>query len=440
LSHDLLAGFQFDAVHFCTAMIMSRPSLSAAPLHPEAIAEPDFDESDTTEHQAHRRTIVMTRRLVLSGLGVAAIFVAIAGAWLLSLPPAPAARAAPPVAQEEAAAAIAALKPPKRQRPLIAIIGVNEGTETTDYLMPYGILRRADVADVIALGTEAGAVTLYPALKVAAQATVADFDSQHPEGADYVVVPAMHRDDDPRVLQWIKAQAAKGAIIIGVCVGAKIVAAAGLLDGKRATTHWYSLKELREKHPAIQYVADRRLVVDRGVATTTGISASMPMMLTLIEAIAGRAKAEAVASDLGVMQWDARHNSDAFQFTRPFALTAISNTLAFWNHEQLGIELAPGIDEVSLALVADAWSRTYRSRALTFAATADALETRNGLRVFPDQVAARWPAEQQLPAAADRQPAKALEDALSAIAARYGPRTADFVAMQLEYPRLRTLQ
>ena len=111
------------------------------------------------------------------------------------------------------------------------------------------------------------------------------------EGADYVIVPAMSRDDDPAALQWIRSQAAKGATIVGVCAGAKVVGDAGLLDGKRATTHWYFLKELREEHPAIRYVADRRLVVDRGVATTTGITASMPMSLTLIEAIAGRDKA-----------------------------------------------------------------------------------------------------------------------------------------------------
>ena len=242
--------------------------------------------------------------------------------------------AAPPIAQEEADAILAALKPPKRQRPLIAIVGINDATEVTDYLMPYGILRRADVADVVALATGPGPVKLYPALTVEPQATVAEFDAQHPEGADYVIVPAMSRDDDPAVLEWLRSQAAKGATIIGVCAGAKVVGEAGLLDGKRATTHWYFVKELRTKHPAIQYVADRRLVVDQGVATTTGITASMPMSLTLIEAIAGRDKAEAVGRDLGVTQWDARHDSEAFQFTRPFALTAIGNTVAFWNRER----------------------------------------------------------------------------------------------------------
>ena len=372
-----------------------------------------------------------SQRLLWSALGAFTLLFAIGSGWLLSLPPTPSVAAPPAIAQDERDATVAALKPPKRQRPLIAIIGINDATETTDYLMPYGILKRADVADVM---------TLFPTLKIEPQATIAEFDAQHPDGADYVIVPAMTRDDDPEALQWIRSQSGKGAIIIGVCVGAKVVGDAGLLHAKRATTHWYSIKELRGKHPTMRYVRDRRLVVDQGVATTTGISASMPMSLTLIEAIAGRDKARAVGRDIGLADWDARHQSDAFTFTRPFALTAIGNTAAFWAHERLGIELKEGVDEVSLALVADAWSRTYRSQALTFARTAGALRSRNGIRILPDEVATDWPAARRLPEIGDRKPAEALDSALGGIAARYGTRTTDFVAMQLEYPRHRTTQ
>jgi hypothetical protein len=243
----------------------------------------------------------------------------------------------------------------------------------------------------------------------------------------------MSRDDDPVVMEWLRSQAAKGALIVGVCAGAKVVAEAGLLDGRRATTHWYYLNEMLAKHPAVRYVADRRMVVDDGVATTTGISASMPVALTLVEAIAGRERAEAVGRDIGVTEWDARHDSRAFQFTRPFAMTAIRNRVAFWHRETLGIELSTGVDEVSLALVADAWSRTYRSRAVTFAPNIAPRESRNGIQIVPDQVRSSWPAVTRLPAI-DRPPAKALDEALQAIGRRYDAHTADFVAMQLEYP------
>jgi putative intracellular protease/amidase len=374
------------------------------------------------------------RFIVLGGVSAVGLSLLFGAAWVLSLPAAPDDPTPPPIAEEEADATIASLTPPKRRRPLIAIVGINDASEATDYLMPYGILRCADVADVVALGTEPGPVALYPALKVEPDATVAEFDAQYPEGADYVIVPAMSRDNDPAALRWIRSQAAKGTIVIGVCAGAKVVAAAGLLDDKRATTHWYYLRQLRRKHPKIRYVADRRLVVDNRVATTTGISASMPMSLILVEAIAGQDKAAAVARDLGLTHWNARHDSNAFRFTRRFALTAIGNTLAVWKREQLGIELMPGIDEVSLALVVDSWSRTSRSRAVTFSHSADAKPSRSGIRVLPDRVIASWPTRRLLPAV-EWRPAEELDEALHRIADRYGMSTADFVAKQLEYPR-----
>ncbi len=192
----------------------------------------------------------MNKRLTWRiGLAVVALGALGFGGWIFSLPDAAIIEPPPPVPQEEYDATLAALKPPKRERPLIAIVGANEGTETTDYLMPFGLLKRADVADVIALSTKPGPVLLYPVFTVEPQATIADFDAQHPDGADYVLVPAMKRQDDPAVLQWIKAQREKGALVVGVCAGALVVANAGLLDGHRATTHWYALDDLLEQHP-----------------------------------------------------------------------------------------------------------------------------------------------------------------------------------------------
>ena len=377
----------------------------------------------------------MRKRIVLWAC-VAIVLLPVLGlaGWIATLPSPAAPAAPPPVAEAEHQAMLAALKPPKRERPVVAIIGINNATETTDYLMPYGILRRADIADVMTLATGPGPVMLFPALTVEPQAMVAEFDRQYPDGADYVIVPAMSRDDDPIALDWIRKQAESGAIIVSVCAGAKVVAAAGLLDGRRATTHWYYLDKMRETWPGFDYVADRRMVVDRGVVTTTGVTASMPMMLTLIEAISGRAKAESVARDLGVAVWDEGHDSSAFTMTRPFAMTALGNLLPFWRHEEIGLPIAPGVDEVSLALTADVWSRTYRSRALTLAS--GVVESRSGIRIVPDRVPAEGEGFFQPLSGNLLPPAPALDDALGKIAGRYGNQTRDFVAMQLEYPQL----
>ena len=378
---------------------------------------------------------MFTRNLVPVGLALVTLPLVGLSVWLAILPSSPAAVAPSPVPQAETNAMLAALTPPKRPRPLVAIVGINDATETTDYLLPAGILRRADIADVETLSTEQGPVKLFPALTVEADATIEAFDARYLEGADYVIVPAMSRDADPAIVAWLRKQANEGAVIISICAGAKVVASAGLLDHRRATTHWYYLKELLNRHPSIDYVADRRMVLDRGVVTTTGITASMPMMLTLIEAIAGRGKALAVAADLGLGNWDARHDSGTFRLTRPFATTVLRNGLAFWQHDRFHLDLEEGMDEVSLALVADAWSRTYRSRVRLVGTSPAAVKTRGGVRILPDHVAGAR-SGQPLPFEAnDTRPIEALNSALQNIGARYGRGTAEIVALQLEYPQ-----
>ncbi len=91
------------------------------------------------------------------------VIVALAGfgIWLLTLPAGTQAVEAPQVPEAEMQAILASLRPPEGRRPVIAVIGINDATETTDYLMPAGILRRANVADVTMLATGPGPVELY---------------------------------------------------------------------------------------------------------------------------------------------------------------------------------------------------------------------------------------------------------------------------------------
>lgn len=378
----------------------------------------------------------MSKSIIIWG-GVAIVLLGLTGfaGWVFSLPSATAASEGPPVPREETEALLATLRHEGEGRPVIAVIGLNDATETNDYVTTTGILRRADVADVVMLATGPGPVQLYPALRVEPDATIAQFDAEHPDGADYVIVPAMSRDDDPAVLAWLQDQSRKGARILGVCAGAKVVGAAGLLDGRRATTHWYYRNEMLQRSPTIEYVADRRMVADGNVVTTTGITAALPMMLSLIEAIAGREKAETVARDLGVDTWGMRHASGAFRLTRQFATTVLANRMAFWNRDVWGIELQPAMDEVSLAMIADAWSRTYRSNAVTFAASSSAIMTANGIRVLPDRVEDGWSEDRQVSIYPDQHPTEALDLTLEQITDRYGAPTTNVVAMQLEYPR-----
>jgi putative intracellular protease/amidase len=337
-----------------------------------------------------------------------------------------------PLLEGEHAATIAALAPPKRRRPLVAILADNSGAETTDLIVPLGVLRRSGEADVFIVSTGPGQVRLHPALSIDADHTIAEFDARNPDGPDYVIVPALHDGNAEAAVAWIAAKARGGATTIGICAGALTLAHAGLLEGRRGVTHWYSGRELRRLSPAMIWRADRRYVVDRGVATTTGVSASLPMSLALVEAIAGETRAASMARELSVNVYDARHQSAAFSAAYGFYSTATFNTLNLLGHETLYLPAAPGVDEIALAFTADAWSRTYRSR-VKIVGAAETVHSRHGLVLRSDHSPSAARAHPTI-ALVDGPPGKTLDTVLNEISDRYGASTARFVALQLEYP------
>jgi len=131
-----------------------------------------------------------------------------------------------------------------RARPLVVIVAENMGAETTDFTIPYGVLKESGVAEVRSLSTGAGPVQLRMSLKIIADQTIAQFDAAEPAGADIVIVPAQVAPKNPELTAWIQAQAAKGATVVSICEGARVLANAGLLKGRRAVTHWSAMDAL----------------------------------------------------------------------------------------------------------------------------------------------------------------------------------------------------
>lgn len=319
-------------------------------------------------------------------------------------------------------------------RPVIAVVGAQQGTELSDFMVPYGILSDSGSAEVLALADEDGPLASFtdmgaPGFRIQAQATLAGFDAQHPEGADYVVVPALR--ENPAILAWLKAQAGKGATLVSICNGGMVVADTGIMAGRRATAHWSTEEHRMEHLSAVHWVKNARYVADGNWISSSGVSAGIPVSLALVEAIAGPARAHALAQELGVDAWSAQHDSDAFQLQPgtawPLAKVAYTNR---WLHGQdrYGIAATPGADEVVLALMADAWSSTGRSHAYLVGQAP--LRTRNGLTILPDDTSA----PEALLTVSDLVPGKTLDAALDGIAQRYGRSTARGVALVFEYP------
>lgn len=333
--------------------------------------------------------------------------------------------------EREKQAFVEALKPRGAGKAVIALAASNEGTEMTDLLLPHAVLRRAGVAEVQIVAPRAGRVKLFPALQVEGARDFAGFDQAHPSGADYVIVPAMLRDDDPAITAWLQRQSERGARVIGVCSGALVVGRAGLLDGRRFSGHWYDRRTLLRRHPGANYVPDQRYVVDRGVATTTGITASVPAMLALVEAIGGRDKAQAVAAELGVASWGPAHDSALFGLNAGRVWSYMLNKAAFWRGERWNVDVRDGSEDIALALAVDAWSRTGNV-SVEAASASGPVTLKSGL-VLAAQ--AGNPASPRLPLSPAVKPVQQLERTLCEIADRCGDARRDWVMQEMEYPR-----
>ncbi|RSZ44328.1 thiamine biosynthesis protein ThiJ [Variovorax sp. 553] len=322
---------------------------------------------------------------------------------------------------------------PNRRIPVVAVLALNGGTETTDFLVPYAVLRRAAVAELEAVAPRQGKVTLMPALEIDLKTDIESFDRRHPQGADYVIVPAMHVDDDPAVLAWLRAQAGKGAKIIGICSGALVLGKAGLLDGRRFAGHWYDRRELLERYPTASYVPDRRYVVDRDVATTTGVSASLPAALALVEAIGGNDRATALAQELDANAWGPEHDSARFKLDAGGIWTYVVNAVAFWRRDAMEIRVREGIDDIKLAFAADAWSRTGRASVTAVSDSGGPVRTSAGLILKTVSASALKATVHPLSLSDSVSPAAQLDRSLCDIQRRYGSWMRAWVALQMEY-------
>lgn len=139
---------------------------------------------------------------------------------------------------------------------------------------------------VVTIAEENRVIRARGGLLVQPHHTIAD----HPR-LDVLVVPGgfgTRRELSNRVLlDWISAQDKRTELTTSVCTGAFLLAAGGLLDGKRATTHWASLDWLRDRFPKIDVRADARVVDEGHIVTSAGVSAGIDMALHVVARLHG---------------------------------------------------------------------------------------------------------------------------------------------------------
>ncbi|MFE2874547.1 GlxA family transcriptional regulator [Streptomyces roseus] len=129
-----------------------------------------------------------------------------------------------------------------------------------------------------------------------------DLESARPGAGTTLLVPGgQYRGDfEPRLTEWLRAHGGGAERLVSVCTGGLLLAEAGLLDGRRATTHWYACEQMARDYPRVTVEPDPIYVRDGPVATSAGVTAGIDLALALVEEDHGRRLALRIARHLVV--------------------------------------------------------------------------------------------------------------------------------------------
>ncbi|GAB3622827.1 DJ-1/PfpI family protein [Mariniluteicoccus endophyticus] len=193
----------------------------------------------------------------------------------------------------------------------LVVVTVFEGVDLLDVTGPpevFALAKResaeAEAYEVVLAAADPGAVRTGAGVRVLPDVT---FDQLRHRAIDTLVVPGAVAPDaergrvpvvEPGLVATVAALAERSHRIASVCVGAHVLAAAGLLDGRRATTHWSTADLLAADHPAVEVDPDPIYVRDGNVWTGAGISSCLDLSLALIADDLGEDVALRVARQL----------------------------------------------------------------------------------------------------------------------------------------------
>jgi transcriptional regulator GlxA family with amidase domain len=190
-----------------------------------------------------------------------------------------------------------------------------DDAEVLDFCGPFEVfsvtseLNNGELFNVYTVAGEKRTIRAKNGLKV-----VPDFGFRGCPAPDILLVPGgsgtrsvMHEE---RTLSWIKSKAAEVELLLSVCTGSLVLAAAGLLDGLKATTHHEVVPLLRETAPHSEILPDKRFIDNGSVIVSAGISAGIDMSLHVVARLHGQDIAERTARYMEYV-WNQKHLTEA---------------------------------------------------------------------------------------------------------------------------------
>ncbi|MFB7224795.1 GlxA family transcriptional regulator [Streptomyces sp. NPDC056227] len=177
-----------------------------------------------------------------------------------------------------------------------------DGVQSLDVTGPMEVFAGASRFPDVTYGLRTASLDGAPVRTSVGLTLVPDGSLADAEPPHTLLVPGGQgtRHPDPALVDWLRTQAPHAERLVSVCTGALLLAAAGLLDGHRVTTHWVVTEHLARAYPDVEVDPDPIFVRDGKLATSAGVTAGIDLSLALVEEDFGRQVALTVARHLVV--------------------------------------------------------------------------------------------------------------------------------------------
>jgi putative intracellular protease/amidase len=352
-------------------------------------------------------------------------------------------------------------------KPTAVVVLASERANAADVLAPYEVLASTEAFNLYTVAPQRRPVPLTGGLDLVPDLSLGQLDQRLPTGPEVIVVPQLSEVPSglppsvAAIVQWLRRQRAQGdPLLVGVCVGSEVLAKAGLLDGRPATSHWLGLIGLRRNYPAVRWQDGVRYVDDGDVITSAGVLSGVDGALRVVERMVGQAAAARAAR---AVAWPAYSPGRAAPIQRlrpaPADGVAVLSAGYRWDRPSMGVLLSDGVGETELASAFRPYTEfSYLARPVAVAADGRPIRSRHGLTFVPradlasaapelDRLlvpgadAARQAAadglslpERLRPVYLHDEPGFAFDAALADIARTRDVATARWVAKTLQYP------
>ena len=278
-------------------------------------------------------------------------------------------------------------KPYDPEKPTVAILVGTQSTEVADFLIPYDIFSATEAFNVYSVGLQRHLSALTGGLSIMPDYSLNELDNLLGKSPDIIVVPNIDEFQaaiNPAILGWLSNHATESQLL-SICMGARTLAEAGLLDGRLATTHWDYIDTAQQMFPNVQWQRGLRYVDDGSIISSAGITSGIDASLYVIAQRLGLPTAERIASDLRYPDFDFVTHPQAVQYHRESLDNVFYVNFLFGvPRSQTGVLLYDGIGEIDLASVFDTYSGSLRTMTDTIAPARQWVTTQHELVLLPD--------------------------------------------------------